>query len=55
MAGSHAEAAAAYGRALALTVEPRLRAWMAERLQAEEAAAAREGSGAAPTRSARTS
>jgi RNA polymerase sigma-70 factor (ECF subfamily) len=39
MGGMHAEAAAAYGRALALTVEPRLRAWMTERLQAEEAAA----------------
>jgi len=39
MAGRHAEAATAYGRALALTVEPRLRAWMGQRLQAEEAAA----------------
>ena len=41
MAGQHADAAAAYGRALALTVEPRLRAWMMQRLQAEEAAVAR--------------
>ena len=39
MDGSHADAAAAYGRALALTVEPRLRAWLAQRLQAEQAAA----------------
>jgi RNA polymerase sigma-70 factor (ECF subfamily) len=39
LAGAHADAAAAYGRALALTVEPRLRAWMTQRLQAEEAAA----------------
>lgn len=38
MAGRHAEASTAYGRALALTVEPRLRAWMTQRLQAEEAA-----------------
>ncbi|MFL6625163.1 MAG: RNA polymerase sigma factor [Vitreoscilla sp.] len=51
MAGSHAEAAAAYGRALALTVEPRLRAWMTEHVQAEDAAAAPEGPGSAPTRS----
>lgn len=35
MAGSHADAAAAYGRALALTVEPRLRDWIAARRQAE--------------------
>ena len=41
MAGLHDEAAAAYGRALALTVEPRLRAWMTRRLQAEQAVAAR--------------
>ena len=39
MAGAHPEAALAYGRALALTVEPRLRAWLMERLRAEEAAA----------------
>jgi RNA polymerase sigma-70 factor (ECF subfamily) len=38
MAGDHAEAAAAYGRALALTVEPRLRAWIAARRLAEIAA-----------------
>ena len=38
MAGRHADAAAAYGRALALTVEPRLRAWLAQRLHAEEIA-----------------
>lgn len=38
MAGAHADAAAAYGRALALTVEPRLRAWLMGRLRAEEAA-----------------
>jgi predicted RNA polymerase sigma factor len=43
MAGLHAEAATAYGRALALTVEPRLRAWMKERLQAEEAADGGDG------------
>jgi RNA polymerase sigma-70 factor, ECF subfamily len=35
MAGSHADAAAAYGRALALTVEPRLRDWIAARREAE--------------------
>jgi len=39
LAGLHDEAATAYGRALALTVEPRLRTWMAERLRAEAAAA----------------
>jgi RNA polymerase sigma-70 factor (ECF subfamily) len=38
-AGAHADAEAAYGRALALTVEPRLRAWLAQRRQAEEIAA----------------
>jgi RNA polymerase sigma-70 factor (ECF subfamily) len=38
MADRHADAAAAYGRAIALTVEPRLRAWMAQRLHAEEIA-----------------
>ena len=43
MAGRHAEAAAAYGRALALTVEPRLRAWMTQRLQAQEVAARSSG------------
>jgi len=32
MAGEHAEAVTAYGRALALTVEPRLRAWIEARL-----------------------
>jgi len=41
MAGAHSEAAPAYGRALALTVEPRLRAWLTARLRAEEEAAAR--------------
>jgi len=40
MADSHADAAAAYGRALALTVEPRLRAWLTQRLQREEATSA---------------
>ena len=40
MAGAHAEAASAYGRALALTVEPRLRAWLERRRQAEESAGA---------------
>jgi RNA polymerase sigma-70 factor, ECF subfamily len=39
MAGSHAAVAAAYGRALALTVEPRLRAWIDARREAELAAA----------------
>ncbi len=39
MDGSHAAAAAAYGRALALTVEPRLREWIAARREAELAAA----------------
>jgi len=39
MAGAHADAESAYGRALALTVEPRLRAWLAQRRLAEEAAA----------------
>jgi predicted RNA polymerase sigma factor len=34
MAGAHAEAAAAYGRALALTVDPRLRAWLDARRSA---------------------
>ena len=34
MEGSHAAAATAYGRALALTVEPRLRDWIAARRQA---------------------
>ncbi len=38
MAGDHGEAAAAYGRALALTVEPRLRAWIERRRLAEIAA-----------------
>ena len=38
MAGSHRDAAAAYGRALALTVEPRLRDWLAARRLAELAA-----------------
>ena len=40
MAGAHAGAAACYGRALALTVEPRLRAWIEQRLLAETAAQA---------------
>ena len=39
MAGDRAEAAAAYGRALALTGEPRLRAWLDARRLAELAAA----------------
>ena len=39
MAGEHAEAATGYGRALALTVEPRLRAWIEQRRLAEIAAA----------------
>ena len=38
MDGAHAEAATAYGRALALTVEPRLRDWLALRREAELAA-----------------
>ncbi len=38
MEGSHPDAAAAYGRALALTVEPRLRDWLAARRLAELAA-----------------
>jgi RNA polymerase sigma-70 factor (ECF subfamily) len=38
MDGAHADAASAYGRALALTVEPRLRDWLAARL-AEQATA----------------
>jgi RNA polymerase sigma-70 factor, ECF subfamily len=38
MAGAHADAAAAYGRALALTAEPRLRAWLEQRRLAEIAA-----------------
>ena len=41
MAGAHADAASAYGRALALTVEPRLRDWLAQRRQTEESAGAR--------------
>ena len=40
MAGAHADAAAAYGRALALTVEPRLRDWLEGRRAAEVAASA---------------
>ena len=43
MAGRHADAAAAYGRALALTVEPRLRAWLAQRLHAEQIATTAAG------------
>jgi RNA polymerase sigma-70 factor (ECF subfamily) len=39
MDGAHADAAAAYGRALALTVEPRLRDWLEMRRLAEIAAA----------------
>jgi RNA polymerase sigma-70 factor (ECF subfamily) len=42
MAGHRAEAAEAYGRALALTVEPRLRDWM-ERQRAAALAAAQAG------------
>ncbi|MCK9688402.1 RNA polymerase sigma factor [Scleromatobacter humisilvae] len=38
MDGAHADAAAAYGRALALTVEPRLRDWLAARLAEQSAA-----------------
>ena len=44
MAGAHADAAAAYGRALALTVEPRLRDWIEGRRLAEIAASA-DGAG----------
>ena len=40
MAGAHADAASAYGRALGLTVEPRLREWLERRRQAEESAGA---------------
>ncbi len=40
MAGAHAGAETCYGRALALTVEPRLRAWIERRLLAEQAAGA---------------
>ena len=40
MAGAHADAAAACGRALALTVEPRLRDWLEGRRVAEIAASA---------------
>ena len=40
MAGAHADAASAYGRALGLTVEPRLRAWLEQRRQVEESAGA---------------
>ena len=40
MAGAHADAASAYGRALGLTVEPRLREWLEQRRQAEESAGA---------------
>jgi len=43
MAGAHPEAALAYGRALALTVEPRLRAWLMERLRAGESGAQAAG------------
>jgi len=39
MAGVHADAATAYGRALAVTVEPRLRAWLEQRRLAEIGAA----------------
>jgi RNA polymerase sigma-70 factor (ECF subfamily) len=39
LAGAHADAAAAYGLALGLTVEPRLRAWLDGRRLAELAAA----------------
>ena len=42
MEGSHAAAAQAYGRALALTVEPRLRDWIAARRLAELAAASND-------------
>lgn len=44
MAGMHADAAAAYGRALALTVEPRLRDWLAAQRLAELAATPRHES-----------
>jgi RNA polymerase sigma-70 factor (ECF subfamily) len=40
MAGAHADAATAYGRALGLTVEPRLREWLEQCRQAEESAGA---------------
>jgi RNA polymerase sigma-70 factor (ECF subfamily) len=52
MSGAHADAATAYGRALALTVEPRLRAWIARRRLAEIAAAP---TGAGPADRIRTS
>ena len=44
MAGAHADAAQAYGRALGLTVEPRLRDWIEGRRLAEIAASA-DGTG----------
>ena len=53
MAGAHADAAAAYGRALALTVEPRLRDWLEGRRVAEIAASA-DAAGVKPFPSARS-
>jgi RNA polymerase sigma-70 factor (ECF subfamily) len=43
MADDHADAATCYGRALALTVEPRLRAWLEQRRLAEIAASPAPG------------
>jgi len=40
MGGRHADAATAYGRALGLTVEPRLRSWLTGRLKVEQASVA---------------
>ena len=51
MAGDHGEAAAAYGRTLALTVEPRLRAWIEQRRLAEIAADAARISASRPAAS----
>ena len=42
MAGDHGDAAAAFGRALGLTVEPRLRAWIEQRRLAELAEGSEE-------------
>ena len=53
MAGAHADAAAAYGRALALTVEPRLRDWLEGR-RVEEIAASADATGVRPFPSARS-
>ncbi len=53
MAGAHADAATAYGRALALTAEPRLRDWLEGRRVAEIAACA-DATGVRPFPSARS-